>query len=72
MRGTEVTEKQLKAAEQFVMLHYRGSSDVKRDQVIMVKFEEMLRLIALYGAIRCESAKNGGSADEPGECYKKG
>lgn len=72
MKGQDLTEKQLKAAEQYLIVR-RADGCISRphpDQNVVLPMKQLIMLIAEYGAIRAKSMLNGGSVDEPGEVYK--
>lgn len=74
MRGADLTEKQLKAAEQYILL--RRASDNKltphAEQVIQQRWKDVVMLVAEYGALRANSVAHGGSVEEPGEIVLTG
>lgn len=74
MKGTDVTEKQMRAAEQFIQLvRPEGRKTMPHtDQWLAIKWEDLVRLVAHYGAIRAGSIAQGESVDEPGEVFKPG
>lgn len=70
MRGTNVTEWQLRAAEKF--LRDRNMNVAKPenyDRKVSLPFGDLVRLVAWYGQIRAKAVERGHSADEPGETY---
>jgi len=74
MKGADLTEKQLKAAEQYLLLRrvdaqWREFTDSTQ---LSVSFGDLKKLIAEYGAIRAASVAEGGTIDEPGEIYLTG
>ena len=71
MRGSDLTTKQLKAAEQYILLRRaQGNTNYPSpEQLVSIQWEQLVMLVAEYGAIRARSVANGGSADEPGEVY---
>ena len=66
MRGTDLTEWQLKAAEKFLR---KDGSTVGHDQDVCLRFSELVRIVAWYGQIRAKAVESGAPADEPGEVY---
>ena len=74
MNSSKLTEKQLKAAEQYILLRSaRGNvATPHKAQMVTLTWEQLMMLVAEYGAIRAESVQNGGSVDEPGEVYRTG
>ena len=68
MKGSDLTQKQLDAAEQFLMELRSDGNPVKPalDQVISMPWENIIRCVALYGAIRAKAVSDGNSPDEPG------
>ena len=42
------------------------------DQDVRQNFGDLVRLVALYGAIRAKAVADGNSVDEVGETYKTG
>jgi hypothetical protein len=74
MNGSQLTEKQLTAAEQYILLRRAAGNTTipTADQMVTQKWEQLVRLVAEYGAIRAGSVQHGGSVDEPGEVYLTG
>ena len=74
MNGSDLTEKQLKAAEKYILLRRASMNDATPDDnaLIELRWKEFVMLIAEYGAIRAGSIGNGGSVNEPGEVYLTG
>ena len=72
MKGTDLSEKQLKAAEQFILgARAEGNAlQPEPSQVIAHRWEDLVRIVAWYGAIRAQSMLQGGTVEEPGETYK--
>ena len=64
MKGTELTPEQLQAAEKFIL---GRSNRAKRPEMILQRFDDLVRLVAWYGALRYKSARNGtgGSLEAP-------
>jgi hypothetical protein len=71
MNGSKLTDKQLEAAEQYILLRRAAGNTAtpNDDQMVTQKWIQVVMLVAEYGAIRAESAQYGGSVDEPGEVY---
>jgi hypothetical protein len=69
VNGSDLTEKQLKAAEKYILLRRASGNDATPDdeQLLEIRWKELVMLIAEYGAIRAGSIANGGSVNEPGE-----
>jgi hypothetical protein len=67
MKGTELTDAQLDAAETFI-LERETRPCAKRDPstLVEVEWKNLVRLVAWYGAIRFSSALSGGSSTSPG------
>ena len=74
MRGNDLTQAQLDAAEQFILLMRSKTNDLHptHDQDVRHNFGDLVRLVALYGAIRAKAVENGNSVDEVGEVYNTG
>ncbi len=74
MRGRDISEKQLKAAEQYLLLLRVDSqwTEYADSTMLSVSFGDMKKIIAEYGAIRAASVARGGTVDEPGEIYLTG
>jgi hypothetical protein len=66
MKGTELTDAQLDAAETFI-LEREIPPCAKRDPstLVDVEWKKLVRLVAWYGAIRFSSALGGGSLTSP-------
>jgi hypothetical protein len=74
MNGSDLTQKQLRAAEQYILLR-RSSGNTHRpdgQQTVQLPWKALVALVAEYGAIRATSVEHGGSVDEPGEVYLAG
>ena len=71
MKGSDLTEKQLKAAEQYILLRRASGNDAIPDasQRVELGWKELVMLVAEYGAIRAGSVAEGGSVKDPGEVY---
>ena len=71
MNGKNLTEKQLKAAEKYILL--RRASENKAapgdDQYVQLRWKELVMLVAEYGALRASGVERGGSISEPGDVY---
>jgi hypothetical protein len=71
MKGIDLTRKHLAAAEKFIQIVHRqrgGSKvDPQPDQWTAIKWEDLVRLVAHYGAVRAHAVANGGRVDVPGE-----
>lgn len=74
MKGSDLTDKQLKAAERYILLRRADGNTVPPDgeQQVAMPFNSLVRLVAEYGAIRAASVEQGGSVDEPGDVYLTG
>lgn len=72
MKGTELSDKQLKAAERFILLMRADGNTLEPEasQVVAQTWDSLVRLVALYGALRAASVSRGGSMEEPGEIFK--
>ena len=70
MKGTDVTEKQYRAAERFILSIGRVEPDsIDPNREVSISWNKFVRVVAWYGAIRCASGLEGGTVDEPGETY---
>lgn len=70
MRGTDVTEEQMKSAREFAFARSVGLEEMPDDQrIIMLPFGKMVRLMAWYGAMRYKAGRDGagGTLESPGE-----
>ena len=68
MRGTDLTEWQIKAAEKF--LRDNSSSNPENDdKLVSLRFGDLVRMVAWYGQIRAKGVEAGNPADVPGETY---
>lgn len=68
MRGTDMTPEQLTAARNFIEGLVLLSAPPKPDAMITHRYENLVRLVAWYGAIRYEGAQKGiGTLECPGE-----
>jgi hypothetical protein len=72
MRGTDLTQAQLDAAEKFILLMRSKENKLHptNDQKIAHRWGDLVRIVALYGAIRAKAVADGNSVDEVGEVYK--
>lgn len=66
MKGTDVTAVQLAAAEDFLLQLNRRSPECCSGRVLQVRFDDLVRIVAWYGAIRAGSVIEGGTVDQPG------
>lgn len=67
MRGTDVTPEQMAAATQFIEGRIMNCAPPKNDQTVSMRYEDMIRMVAWYGAIRYKAALGGiGDVDRPG------
>lgn len=66
MRGKDCTPEQLKSAEDFIMA--RASTVTKRPKQVSMPFDDLVRLVAWYGALRFTAARDGvgGTLEKPG------
>jgi hypothetical protein len=74
MRGTEITEEQMYAAEKFILL-CRTDGNTRTptpEESVSMPWANLIRIVAWYGAIRAKAVADGNSFDEPGETYKTG
>jgi hypothetical protein len=74
MRGSDLTQEQLDAAEKFILLMRSKTNDLHPtgDQQIAQRWCDLVRIVALYGAIRAKAVADGNPADVAGEVYKTG
>lgn len=70
MKAADLTDKQLKAAEQYIRLRHDGDDLPLPEERIIVQWKQLVMLVAEYGAIRAQSISRGGSVEEPGEVYR--
>jgi hypothetical protein len=71
MKGTDVTPEQLQSAREFIAARRIGSEMgqiLGDDQLLSVRFGDVARLLAWYGALRFLAGKSGmgGSLESPG------
>ena len=74
MKGTELTDQQLDAAEKFILL-MRAKDNLmvpERTQSVTQTWDSIVRLVALYGAIRAKAVADGNSPEVVGEVFKTG
>jgi hypothetical protein len=73
VKGTELSEKQLKAAERFILsLRAKGNTQTPEStQIVTQRWDSLVRLVAFYGAIRAKAMLHGGTVEEPGETFKQ-
>jgi|GEM_PF-3946941 hypothetical protein len=74
MRGTDITEAQMDAAEKFILLcRTDGNTRTpKPEEFVSMPWANIVRIVAWYGAIRAKAVADGNSFDEVGETYKTG
>lgn len=74
MRGTEITDSQMDAAEKFILLcRTDGNTQYpKPEESVTMHWGNIVRIVAWYGAIRAKAVKDGASVDDAGETYKTG
>jgi hypothetical protein len=65
--GTDLTEWQLKAAENF--LRAASEEPLNSKGKIVLAFGDLVRIVAWYGQIRAKGVESGIPADEPGETF---
>jgi hypothetical protein len=65
MRGMDLTPEQLAAAEDFLNLLHHGGAASLRGHDVSVPFEQLVRLIARYGAVRAMAVAGGASVQKP-------
>lgn len=74
MKGTEVNSDQLSSARDFItefVTHQPAPADP--EQRIEIRWHELVRLVAWYGALRARGIENGrgGTVDKPGELVNR-
>lgn len=69
MKGTDLTARQMDAAAKFIAVARPDGrkTEPQPDQWYAIKWEDLVRLVAIYGWIRAQAVANGGSVDEPWE-----
>ena len=74
MKGTELTAQQLKAAEQFILLLRANGNQrtPESSEMVTQTWDSIVRLVALYGAIRAKAVADGNSPEVVGEVFKTG
>ena len=71
MKGTDLSEKQLRAAEQFILSLTDGvRTSLEPSQIIFQRWDSLVRLVAFYGAVRATAMLHGGTVEEPNEVFK--
>ena len=72
MRGTEITDAQMDAAEKFLLLVRSVDNETQPDpeDSVSIPWNKLVRLVAWYGAIRANAVANGNPVDKAGETYK--
>ena len=74
MRGTEITDAQMNAAEEFILLCRtdKNTRTPKPEEFVSMPWSNIVRIVAWYGAIRAKAVADGNSVDRVGETYKTG
>jgi hypothetical protein len=74
MNGSKLTDKQLEAAKQYILLRRSAGNTTtpNDDQMVTHTWKQLVMLVAEYGVIRAESVQHGGSVDDPGDVYLTG
>lgn len=73
MRGNDLKQNQLDAAAQFLMLLNKAHKENPAlDRKIEMTWDQLVRAVALYGAIRAKAVADGNSPGDPGETYITG
>lgn len=70
MRGTDLSQWQLDAAEKFIRGRNKTIVGPFAPETITVRWSDLVRLVAWYGAIRADATKRGIDPDTPGEAYE--
>lgn len=73
MKGTDVTQEQLRAAERFVRSIQRaGTKQPEAESAIVLPFMDLVQLVAWYGALRYIAGRDGiNSLENPGEVVNR-
>lgn len=72
MKGTDCTQAQMIEARHFVENVALASPRELPDEPIMIKPDDLVRLIAWYGAVRFKAALNGvGTLENPGRVERR-
>ena len=71
MKGTELSDRQLLAAEKFLRLPSMNMAEQPRDldRQIILPWGDLIRIVAWYGQIRAQAVADGVPPNEPGETY---
>ena len=71
MKGTELTDWQLQAAEKFLRQRGRNMDEQPRElgRQVSIRWSDLIRVVAWYGQIRAQAVANGAPPDEPGETF---
>lgn len=73
MKGTELNEKQLKAAEEFVLAQRSATSQVVQTPApterVSIEWQQFVRMVAWYGALRAAAMLKGGSVENPSSFF---
>ncbi len=73
MKASDLTPQQLEAAKQYLwLMAITPERELDSTQIISMPWESLLRLVALYGAVRGNAVLSGASPALPGEIYKTG
>lgn len=67
MKGTDLTPEQLEAAERFILSIRSEGNSSQGGGTILQRWEDFVRVVAWYGALRYESGRKGlgfGISDE--------
>jgi len=69
VRGTDVNEAQFEAAQDFITKFVTKQPELSPEQTIVIKWDELVRLVAWYGALRAQGIRDrtGGTVEKPGE-----
>jgi hypothetical protein len=65
MKGMDLTPEQLAAAEDFLNVLHHGEVASLRGHDVSMPFEQLVRLIAWYGAVRAMAVARGASVQKP-------
>lgn len=74
MTGNDVNDKQMRAAAEFLLMLCADKTGCvpSTGDTVTLPWDDLVRAVALYGAIRGEAVANGGKVDEPGSTVTVG
>ena len=68
MKGIDINDDQMRAAETFLLERQEPPCKARTGDVLVgMRWKDLVRLVAWYGAVRAEGALKGIPVDKPGE-----